>query len=84
MKSTHVSFLIEFMLARVRAYVCMFVCVSVCVISLAVLGTLILTGLQIGVRTGKLFFFFSTKTYVVGTQKNRLNETVLLSTHNTC
>ena len=24
------------------------------------------------------------QTYVVGTQKNRLNETVLLSTHNTC
>ena len=29
-------------------------------------------------------FHFSTKTYVVGTQKNRLNETVLLSTQNTC
>ena len=28
--------------------------------------------------------YFSTKTYVVGTQKNRLNETVLLSTQNTC
>ena len=27
---------------------------------------------------------FSSKTYVVGTQKNRLNETVLLSTQNTC
>ena len=27
---------------------------------------------------------FSTKTYVVGTQKNRLNETVLLSTQNIC
>ena len=27
----------------------------------------------------KLIFLFSTKTYVVGTQKNRLNETVLLS-----
>ena len=26
------------------------------------------------------FSYFSTKTYVVGTQKNRLNETVLLST----
>ena len=24
------------------------------------------------------FFYFSTKTYVLGTQKNRLNETVLL------
>ena len=38
----------------------------------------------IRVRTGKLFSYFSTKTYVVGTQKNRLNETVLLSTQNTC
>ena len=27
-----------------------------------------------------IFFYFSTKTYVVGTQKNRLNKTVLLST----
>ena len=27
-------------------------------------------------------FDFSTKTYVVGTQKNRLNEMVLLSTQN--
>ena len=41
-------------------------------------------GLQIRVRTGKSFSYFSTKTYVVGTQKNRLNETVLLSTQNTC
>ena len=30
------------------------------------------------------YMYFSTKTYVVGTQKNRLNETVLLSTQNTC
>ena len=37
------------------------------------------------------FSYFSTKTYVVGTQKNRLDETkncpddmVLLSTQNTC
>ena len=28
------------------------------------------------------FFYFSPKTYVVGTQKNGLNETVLLSTQN--
>ena len=28
------------------------------------------------------FSYFSTKAYVVGTQKNRLNETVLLSTQN--
>ena len=34
---------------------------------------------------GKFNFIFSeTKTYVVGTQKNRLNETVLLSTQNIC
>ena len=39
---------------------------------------------QIRVRIGKLFLYFSSKTYVVGTQKNRLNETVLLSTQNTC
>ena len=43
------------------------------------------TGLQIRVRIGKLFFlYFSSKTYVVGTQRKRLNETVLLSTQNTC
>ena len=30
------------------------------------------------------FDYFSNKTYVVGTQKNRLNETVLLSTKNIC
>ena len=30
------------------------------------------------------FSYFSTKTYVVGTQKNRLNNTVLLSTQNAC
>ena len=28
-----------------------------------------------------IFSYFSTKTYVVVAQKNRLNETVLLSTH---
>ena len=28
--------------------------------------------------------YFSTKTYVVGTQNNRLNETVILSTQNIC
>ena len=30
----------------------------------------------------KYFSYFAIKTYVVGTQKNRLNETVLLSTQN--
>ena len=28
--------------------------------------------------------YFSTKTYVMGSQKKHLNETVLLSTQNTC
>ena len=32
----------------------------------------------------KYFSYFLIKTYVVGTQKNRLNETVLLSTENFC
>ena len=32
--------------------------------------------------TKNYFSYFSTKTYVVGTQKNRLNETVLLSIQN--
>ena len=41
--------------------------------------------LGIKIRVGKYeFIYFSTKTYVVGTQKNRLNETVLLSSHNIC
>ena len=43
-----------------------------------------LTGLQIRVRICKKNSYFSTKTHVVGTQKNCLNETVLLSTQNTC
>ena len=30
------------------------------------------------------FLYFSSKIYVVDTQKNRLNETVLLSIQNTC
>ena len=33
-----------------------------------------------GLLIKKAYSYFSTKTYVVGTQKNRLNETVLLST----
>ena len=41
-------------------------------------------GLQIRVCIEKYFLYFSSKTYVVGTQKNRLNETVLLITQNTC
>ena len=43
-----------------------------------------LSGLQIRVCNWKLFSHFSTKTYVVGTQKNCLIETVLLSTPDTC
>ena len=35
-------------------------------------------------RSPDYFSYFSTKTYVVGTQKNRLNETVIMSTQNTC
>ena len=31
-----------------------------------------------------IFFYFSTKTYAVGTQTNHLDETVLLSTQNIC
>ena len=38
------------------------------------------SGLQIRVCNQKLIFLFLNKTYVVGTQKNPLNETVLLST----
>ena len=41
-------------------------------------------GLQIRLRNLNYFSYFSTKTYDVGTQKNRLNETVLLSTQNIC
>ena len=43
-----------------------------------ILLLLLFSGLQIRVHIEKTFF--SSKTYVVGTQKNRLNETVLLST----
>ena len=37
---------------------------------------------KVGVCICEFFFYFSTKTYVVGTQKYRLNETVLLRTQN--
>ena len=42
-----------------------------------------LAGLQIGVIIN-WFSYFLTEAYVVGTQKNPLNETVLLSTQNIC
>ena len=48
------------------------------------LQRLLASGLQIRERNKKLFSYFSTKTYVVGTKKNRLNEKVLLDTHNIC
>ena len=43
-----------------------------------------ISGFQTRVRIGKLFLYFSCKTYVVGTQKNRLNETILLGTLDIC
>ena len=39
-----------------------------------------LTGLQIRVHNCYFFFLFLDQTYIVGTQKNQLSETVLLST----
>ena len=42
------------------------------------------TGPQIRLCNWKLFSYFSTKTYVEGTQKNRLNETVLFSIQTIC
>ena len=36
---------------------------------------IVLSGLQIRVRLENCFLHFSSKTYVVGTQKNHLNET---------
>ena len=42
------------------------------------------SGLQIKCVLENHISYFSTKTYVVGTQKNRLNETVLLGTQNIC
>ena len=41
-------------------------------------------GPKIGVRNEKYISYFTIKTYVVGTQKNPLTETVLLSTQSTC
>ena len=45
---------------------------------------ILLTGPQIRVLTINYFSYVSTKTYVVGTHKNRLDETFLLSTQNSC
>ena len=57
-----------------------------CGIVTIVLSTtaLLLTGPQTRVHDRKSLSYFSTITYVVGTQKNRLDEMVLLSTLNTC
>ena len=41
-------------------------------------------GFLLRVCNKNYFSYSSTETYVVGTQKNRLNETVLLSTQNIC
>ena len=41
-------------------------------------------GPQVRARNWKYFFNFPTETYVLGTQKNCLNEMVLLSAQNTC
>ena len=43
-----------------------------------------LSGPQIRCITENYFSYFSTKRYVVCTQKNRLDKTVLLSTQNKC
>ena len=40
----------------------------------------VITGLKLRVHTSIFFSYFSTETYVVCTQKNCLDETVLLST----
>ena len=40
--------------------------------------------MYISVYQKNSFSYFYINTYVVGTQKNRLNETVLLSTQNIC
>ena len=42
-----------------------------------------ISGPQISGRNRKLFFLFLNQTYVVGAQKNRLDETILLCTQNT-
>ena len=48
------------------------------------LETGLLIKVQLRVCNENLVFLFLTKTYVVGTQKNRLNETVLLSAQYIC
>ena len=64
--------------------------VNWCIIHLLiVLSSLVVTQQEylyvIQARNWKnILSYFSTKTYVVGTHKNRLNETVLMSTQNRC
>ena len=43
-----------------------------------------ISGLQVCGIIKNYFPYLSTKTYVVGTQKNHLNEMVLLNTQNIC
>ena len=45
---------------------------------------ILVPSLYMRVCAKKLTSNFSFKTYSVGTQKNRLNETALLSSHNIC
>ena len=44
----------------------------------------IISGLELRVRNRKIIVLFLYQTYVVGTQKNRLEDMVLLSTQNIC
>ena len=54
----------------------------VCTVKVPVKGLPVYDGLNSDFQ--KIFFLFSTKSYVVGTQKYRFNATVLLSIQNMC
>ena len=56
---------------------------QLCDLQAIICFTIVVSGLEYQCIIKKKFCF-STKTYVVGTQKNSLNEMVLLSTQNTC
>ena len=55
----------------------------VCILATRPIGSTTLLDFRPPV-TENYFSYFSTKTYVVGTQKNRLNDTVVLSAQNRC
>ena len=57
-------------------------CVNTSDLSILIYGLMSLRTLVKSTYQKIIFSYFSTKTYVVGTQKNRLNESVLLSTQN--